>query len=61
MSMVDGRGEPVHLLGSPKPSSHAYKEPFCVSLFEDCVDCKLTQPDDTIKVPGMSVTVIFIA
>jgi hypothetical protein len=37
LSFVDGCGNPVHLLNSPKPSPSAYKEPLDAAMFESLV------------------------
>ena len=55
LAFVDGKGQPVHLLASPKPSPNAFTEPIDRSMFDSLlqiVEFKQPHGPAAAKSPG---------
>jgi len=60
LSFVDGTGQPVQLISSPRPSSEAYKDVIDPSMFENIVHTEIYKPktekQSPSKLPGKIMT-----
>lgn len=58
LAFVDGKGQPVQLLASPKPSPNAFTEPIDRSMFDSLLqvtEFKPTAGSAAGKSPGQSM------
>ena len=52
LKFVDGRGNPIQLISSPKPSPHAYKDMIDKHMFDGMVQTSLYEVKPGSRSPG---------